>query len=299
MSKFQIFVNSREIKYQNYEIELHLDKLINTMQIYTHDKDIKIGDFIYVATNKINPYLVFKVSKVINTISSNDISDILVIASSIEYDISRYYTKETIQFDINTSINKILSSYGFNNIGEDFNLVYTNELTIPIGTNLSSVIAKLLYEHGYFMSNASKYKVNIQKLDNHKTNYNLEFLEGLKEVKNKAFNGVAIYSDGNIRFDEKWLYYNSKIGDNYLVYKPLLNTNKASLEKIAKAIKLLELSKIREIEIKETTKNIYNLNDSINLAKIFNNINDSFYIYNIKYTKDIKTIIKLRKIIKG
>ena len=289
--EIEIYINNEEIKYEHFKIELNRDKLINSIQIYTNNK-YNINDEVFIVIDNLNPYLSFKITSIINT-TTKDRSDYLIIASSKEYDLLHYYTTETIQFDIRTSINTILKKYGFNNCGEDFNLIYTNELIVPIGINLGELISKILYERGYILVECNKYNLNIQSIKNNQNTNIIEFIDSIKIIENKIYDNVVIYVDNNIRYDEKWTYFNTgSSGNSNLVYKPLINTNNESLNEILDNLKYYNKMKSKIIELELfTDKYDFKLNNLLNLSKITTlEINDSFTISKIEIdgTKKLK-----------
>jgi len=287
----EIYINNEEIKYESFKIELNRDKLINSIQIYTNDK-YNIDDEVFIVIDNLNPYLSFKITSIVNT-TTKDRSDYLIIASSKEYDLLHYYTTETIQFDIGVSINTILNKYGFNNCGQDFNLIYTNELTVSIGINLGELISKLLYEHGYILVECNKYNLNIQSIKNNSNTNIIEFIDSIKMIENKVYDSVVVYVDNNIRYNEKWNYFNTvSSGNSNLVYKPLINTDSKSLDKILDNLNYYNKMKSKIIEL-ELFADEYNfkLNNLLNLSKITTlETNDTFAISQIEIdeTKRIK-----------
>jgi hypothetical protein len=291
--EIEIYINNEEIKYEGFKIELNRDKLINSIQIYTNNK-YNINDEVFIVIDNLNPYLSLKITSIVNTITNNR-SDYLIIASSKEYELLHYYTTETIQFDIGISINTILNKYGFNNCGEDFNLLYTNELTVSIGINLGELISKILYEHGYILVECNKYNLNIQSIKNTQNTNIIEFIDSIKIIENKVYDSIVIYADNNINYNEKWSYFNtSSSGNSNLVYKPLINTNNDSLTKILDNLNYYNKMKSKIIELELfTDKYDFKLNNLLNLSKITTlEIDDSFTISKIEIDETRKIKIK-------
>jgi hypothetical protein len=291
--EIEIYINNEEIKYEGFKIELNRDKLINSIQIYTNNK-YNINDEVFIVIDNLNPYLSLKITSIVNTITNNR-SDYLIIASSKEYELLHYYTTETIQFDIGTSINNVINKYKFYNCGEDFNLLYTNELTVSIGINLGELISKILYEHGYILVECNKYNLNIQSIKNTQNTNIIEFIDSIKIIENKVYDSIVLYADNNIKYNEKWTYFNiSSSGNSNLVYKPLINTNNFSLTKILDNLNYYNKMKSKIIELELfTDKYDFKLNNLLNLSKITTlEIDDSFTISKIEIDETRKIKIK-------
>jgi len=200
---------------------------------------------------------------------------------------------DSTTFNAQATLHTILNKYGFNNCGQDFNLIYTNELTVSIGINLGELISKLLYEHGYILVECNKYNLNIQSIKNNSNTNIIEFIDSIKMIENKVYDSVVVYVDNNIRYNEKWNYFNTvSSGNSNLVYKPLINTDSKSLDKILDNLNYYNKMKSKIIEL-ELFADEYNfkLNNLLNLSKITTlETNDTFAISQIEIdeTKRIK-----------
>jgi len=112
-------------------------------------------------------------------------------------------------------------------------------------------------------------------------------------IENKVYDSVVVYVDNNIRYNEKWNYFNTvSSGNSNLVYKPLINTDSKSLDKILDNLNYYNKMKSKIIEL-ELFADEYNfkLNNLLNLSKITTlETNDTFAISQIEIdeTKRIK-----------
>ena len=204
-----IFINGLDTPYQSLKLHVSSINLISSIQLeLANEIDYIIDDIIVVKINNTSQFIKLKISKVKLIISSTSQYK-LVVATSYENELERFYTPYTKQFESNCYIFDILNEYGFDVIGDNFKLEIEDFLTIPIGTKIINTIANLLFAHGYVFVPTKEYQLKISKINNTNKSITINNFENLEYTINQTYEDVILYSDNNLSIIDNWRYINT------------------------------------------------------------------------------------------